>query len=160
MSFVVYTDAACIPNPGRGSWAYLIIKDNTYYHHDSGLSSVITTNNRMEVLAAIKALEFLPIGTEAEVKSDSKYLVLGASEWMSKWFRYGNTSDKKNADLWYDVYKLCNSHKVIWTHIRGHSGDVGNEWCDEETYRLLGVDPTTVKNLFATRYRPIQRSSC
>jgi ribonuclease HI len=125
---VVYSDGSAEPNPGRGGWAAVI------YSADgvrvlSGNESW-TTNNRMELMAAVSALEALPAGVRAQVYTDSSYLQRGISDWSRSWERKGwRRRDKPipNADLWQRLVALNQERKIEWLWTRGHGGDRGNE---------------------------------
>ncbi len=128
----IYTDGACIKNPGRGGWAAILLFDDNRKELSGGHSA--TTNNRMELTAAIEALASLESPTEVEVYSDSKYLVQGMTEWMANWKRRGWQRHKrtlKNLDLWLQLDKLDSIHKVTWRWIKGHAGNEMNEAVDK-----------------------------
>jgi len=127
-----YTDGACSGNPGPGGWGAVL--------HYQGLEQDLsggepqTTNNRMEMEAAIGLLEALPHPAHIEIYTDSQYLRDGITQWMTNWKKNGwMTSDKKpvkNKDLWLRLDELTNQHEVIWHWIRGHSGHPENERAD------------------------------
>jgi len=129
----IFTDGACAGNPGPGGWAAILVCGERR-RELSGFEPA-TTNNRMEMQAAIEALESLTERTEADLYTDSQYLRLGMQEWLAKWKRNGwRTSDKKpvkNADLWERLDALATSHHVRWHWVRGHAGHPENERCDE-----------------------------
>lgn len=136
----IFTDGACRGNPGPGGWGALIqSKDNekTLYGGDRQ-----TTNNRMELMAAIAALESLPPSSDVDLTTDSKYVKDGINEWMVNWKRRGwKTAAKKpvkNVDLWQRLDKAVNQHKVSWFWVKGHSGHPGNEQADALANR--GID--------------------
>ena len=128
----VYTDGACLGNPGPGGWAALLIADGET-RELSGYEPQ-TTNNRMELRAAVEALRALPDGTEIDLHTDSQYLRTGMSEWLARWKRNGwRTADRKpvkNVDLWQDLDALAARHVVRWHWVRGHCGHPENERCD------------------------------
>jgi ribonuclease HI len=132
-SVQLITDGACIGNPGRGGWAAIL----RYGEHKKELfgSSPQTTNNRMELTAAVEGLRALKEPCEVEVTTDSEYLKNGISKWITKWKRNGwMTSEKKpvlNQDLWKDLDELVSRHKVTWTWTRGHASHADNNRCDE-----------------------------
>ncbi len=129
----IYADGACRGNPGPGGWAALLIHDR----HEKELfgAEPHTTNNRMELLAVIRALEALKKpGTSARVYTDSQYVIKGIEEWLSSWKARGwRTADKKpvkNQDLWEQLDGLSARHDLEWHWVRGHSGIAGNERVD------------------------------
>jgi ribonuclease HI len=127
------TDGACLGNPGPGGWAYIL----RYNHHKrEGSGSVKhTTNNRMELTAAIEGLRALKEGCEVEVITDSEYLKNGITNWIRGWKKNGwKTSAKKpvvNQDLWVELDRLVSNHKVHWTWTKGHADHEDNNRCDE-----------------------------
>ena len=129
----IYTDGACLGNPGPGGWAALVIAGDTV-RELSGYEPQ-TTNNRMELQAAVEALRAVPDGTDIDLHTDSQYLRTGMAEWLDRWKRNGwRTADKKpvkNVDLWQDLDALAQRHTVRWHWLRGHSGHPENERCDE-----------------------------
>ncbi len=131
MRVTIYTDGGCIPNPGTGGWAALI----QFPDREVEISGMDpnSTNNRMELTAAIKALEALPPGTQASVHTDSEYLQKGITEWLPnwrqrKWKRKGGAL--ANQDLWMTLDKLTQNHLVEWRWVRGHAGNELNERVD------------------------------
>jgi ribonuclease HI len=130
---VIYTDGACSGNPGPGGWgAVLHSKTNDKEMHGGDPA---TTNNRMELMAAIQALEALKRPAEVTLYTDSKYLLDGITKWIKSWQRNGwKTSAKqpvKNADLWQRLTKAMEGHSIDWKWVKGHAGDPGNERADE-----------------------------
>ena len=133
-----YTDGACSGNPGPGGWGVLmlaredgkVVKERTLFGGEAH-----TTNNRMELLAAISALEALTRMSELTIVTDSAYVKNGVTEWIHGWKRNGwKTSGKdpvKNVDLWQRLDAAQAKHKVIWRWIKGHAGHVENERADE-----------------------------
>lgn len=131
MRTVVYTDGACSGNPGAGGWGFFISEPELVvegYGYEPA-----TTNNRMEMMAAIRALEVLADVQEVEIISDSNLLIQGASQWMYGWHKKGwsKPGGLKNADLWKMVYDLTISKDVKWTWVKGHSTSIGNNRADE-----------------------------
>ncbi|MFO0774080.1 MAG: ribonuclease HI [Nitrospiraceae bacterium] len=128
----IYTDGACSGNPGPGGWGVLIREDSRETEFCGGEPA--TTNNRMELLAVIEALQSLPGTATARVYTDSQYVQKGISEWIHSWKRRGwKTADKKpvkNEDLWRRLDDLANGHKIDWRWVRGHNGHPDNERVD------------------------------
>ncbi|UOM34058.1 ribonuclease HI [Acuticoccus sp. I52.16.1] len=130
---VIYTDGACSGNPGPGGWGAIL----TYGAHEKELygGEAHTTNNRMELTAAIKGLEALKRPTEVEIVTDSQYVRQGITQWLAKWKRNGwQTAEKKpvkNDDLWRELSDLTQRHKVEWSWVKGHAGHPENERADE-----------------------------
>ncbi|MFK7831478.1 MAG: ribonuclease HI [Congregibacter sp.] len=141
----LFTDGACRGNPGPGGWGALL----NYQQHQRELygSEPDTTNNRMELLAAIEGLAALAEACEVTLTTDSTYVMKGITEWLPNWKRRGwKTSAKKpvaNADLWQRLDEQNQRHKVTWKWVKGHSGDPGNEHADQLANRgideMLGV---------------------
>ena len=133
-----YTDGACSGNPGPGGWGVLMIaRDGAQVVKERTLNGgeAHTTNNRMELLAAISALEALTRDTELTIVTDSAYVKNGVTEWIHSWKRNGwRTAGKdpvKNVDLWQRLDAAQAQHKVVWRWIKGHAGHAENERADE-----------------------------
>lgn len=131
----VYTDGACSGNPGPGGWGVVVYFDNNTVHELGGFDPE-TTNNRMELQAAIAALDFVsqyPTAEVVQLYTDSEYVKKGATQWLSSWKRKNwKTSQGKpvlNQDLWQELDQK-QPKQVQWFYVRGHSGDPGNERCD------------------------------
>jgi ribonuclease HI len=128
----IFTDGACSGNPGPGGWG-AILRYGTREREIAG-GEAATTNNRMEMLAAIMALEALTEPVEAHIHTDSQYLQLGISGWLEAWKARGwKTADKKpvkNVDLWRRLEAAAARHRVRWHWIRGHAGHPENERAD------------------------------
>lgn len=129
----IYTDGACKGNPGPGGWGALLRfrgQEKELYGGETP-----TTNNRMELLAVIKALEALSRPCQARVHTDSQYVQKGISEWIHNWKRRGwRTADKKpvkNVDLWQQLDALAGQHQVEWVWVKGHAGHAENERADQ-----------------------------
>ena len=128
-----FTDGACRGNPGPGGWGVLL----RYNGHEKRLygGEVSTTNNRMELLAVIKALESLKKACNVKITSDSQYVLKGINEWMENWKKRGwKTAAKKpvkNVDLWQRLDLLRENHSVEWVWVKGHSGHTENDIADE-----------------------------
>lgn len=135
MSDVVeaFTDGACRGNPGPGGWGVLL----RFKDHEKRLcgGEAETTNNRMELMAVIQALESLNRDCKIKVTSDSQYVLKGINEWMDNWKKRGwKTAAKKpvkNVDLWQRLDKARETHHVEWVWVKGHSGHIENEIADE-----------------------------
>lgn len=131
----LFTDGACIGNPGPGGWAYILRHTRTGTEMEASGSDANTTNQRMEVTAAIKGLEALRFPCMVELFSDSKYVTEGISKWLPEWQRssWRNSSRKpvKNQDLWQTLAVLLAKHSVNTHWVRGHSGHPENERCDK-----------------------------
>mgnify|MGYP001496820514 CR=1 FL=1 len=129
----IYTDGACSGNPGIGGWGVVIIDGKREIFLNGGHQE--TTNNKMELTAAIKALEYFGIKEDLSVYTDSKYVKDGIETWIKNWKINGwKTSTKKivkNKDLWIQLDTLINKHNVHWNWIKGHSGHKYNEKADE-----------------------------
>jgi ribonuclease HI len=130
----LYTDGACSGNPGRGGWGAVLLFEGRekeisgYEEH--------TTNNRMELQAAIEGLNALKFPCEVELYSDSSYLVNAfQNDWITGWKRNGwrNSSkdEVKNRDLWEQLDSLCHTHKITWIKVKGHSDNEYNNRCDK-----------------------------
>ncbi|WP_395681853.1 ribonuclease HI [Dokdonella sp.] len=128
----LFTDGACLGNPGPGGWGALL-RFGTREKELSG-GEALTTNNRMELMAAIGGLEALTRPCEVELTTDSQYVKLGVEQWMARWRANGwRTSDRKpvkNQDLWERLYAALASHTVRWHWVKGHAGHAENERVD------------------------------
>ena len=129
----IYTDGACRGNPGPGGWGALLKFDNHEKEISGGEDN--TTNNRMELLAAIRAIESIKETCEIDLYTDSKYVKQGITEWIIKWKKNGFKNSKKkpviNSDLWVQLDDLTSKHKVNWFWVKGHAGHQENERADE-----------------------------
>jgi len=131
-TITIYTDGACSGNPGPGGWAAIIIYNGIEKMVCGG--EEFTTNNRMELLAAIKALEALKRSCKIDLYTDSTYVRSGVLEWMSGWKKKGWKNSKnqevKNLDLWQELDELQALHTIDWHWVKGHSGDKYNDKVD------------------------------
>ena len=129
----IYTDGACSGNPGPGGWGALLISGSHRKEMMGGEAH--TTNNRMELLAAIEALEALKFSCQVNLYTDSSYVQQGIKSWITGWKRKGwkTAAGKpvKNKDLWIRLDSARSTHHVTWRWVKGHSGDPGNEHADE-----------------------------
>ncbi len=137
---IIYTDGACRGNPGPGGWGVILKYKGKAKELYGG--ELETTNNRMELTAAIQALEALTRPCNVELHIDSKYVLLGITEWMINWKKRGwKTAAKtpvKNEDLWRRLDAAIEKHDIEWRWIKGHAGDEGNERAD--ALANLGID--------------------
>ncbi|MEJ8571759.1 ribonuclease HI [Microbaculum marinum] len=128
----IWTDGACSGNPGPGGWGALLV----WGDHEKELcgGEALTTNNRMELLAAIRALEALKRPTAVDLHTDSAYLRNGIMTWLKSWKARGwRTADRKpvkNVELWQELEGVIGRHDIVWHWVRGHAGDPGNERAD------------------------------
>ena len=140
MQIKIYTDGACVGNPGPGGWAAIILIENEKKELFGG--EKLTTNNRMELTAAIKSLEYYDSQEgkqlslkEIKIYTDSIYLKEGITSWVNNWKKNNwKTSDKKNVknvDLWKKLQDLVKSKQIEWCWIKGHSGDPMNDLADK-----------------------------
>ena len=129
----IYTDGACRGNPGPGGWGALLIAGRHRKELCGGAAD--TTNNRMELTAAIEGLNALKRGSTVELYTDSRYVMNGITDWMSNWKARGwKTASKKpvkNKDLWMALDEAAARHTIDWRWVKGHDGDPGNERADE-----------------------------
>ena len=128
----IYTDGSCLNNPGNGGWA-AIININSEIVKISG-SVKDTTNNKMELMAPIKALQEIKEQQPIEIYTDSQYVKLGITDWIHKWIKNNwQTSKKepvKNKELWIELYELTKSYEIKWIWIKAHAGNILNEEVD------------------------------
>ena len=144
---VIYTDGACSGNPGPGGWGVVLRwngKEKELYGGDP-----LTTNNRMELTAAIQALEALRQPATVSLHTDSRYLLDGITKWIDGWQRNGwKTVAKKpvkNEDLWRRLVGAMGRHDVTWVWVKGHAGDPGNERADALARRGIEEAATAVR---------------
>ena len=128
----IYTDGSCLNNPGDGGWA-AIINTNGEIRKISG-SVKDTTNNKMELMAPIKALQELKGNEQIEIYTDSQYVRLGITDWVHKWIKNNWLTSKKepvkNKELWVQLHELNNSSDVKWIWVKAHAGNALNEEVD------------------------------
>ena len=135
---VAYTDGACSGNPGPGGWGVLLqALSNGKVVKERELSNgeKLTTNNNMELRAAIAALEILDRTSEITIITDSKYVMNGVQTWLAGWkknnWKTASKKPVKNEELWKRLDLLCEQHEVNWKWVKGHAGDMGNERVDK-----------------------------
>ncbi len=136
----IYTDGACRRNPGPGGWGVFLRKGRQEKELCGGEPD--TTNNRMELMAAIMALESLKRGCDVRLLTDSKYVMDGINQWIVNWKRRGwktaNKQPVKNVDLWKRLDAAVELHNIEWVWVKGHSGEPGNDRAD--TLANRGID--------------------
>ena len=137
----IYTDGACRGNPGPGGWGVLL-RSNGHEKELCG-GALETTNQKMELLAAIKALESLKEPCQVELFTDSNYVKKGITEWIINWKKNGFKNSKKkpvvNAELWMRLDTIASQHKVNWQWVKGHAGHIDNERADELANKGLDI---------------------
>ncbi len=137
---IIYTDGACRGNPGKGGWGVILRYKGVVKELHGGEHE--TTNNRMELMAAIQALEILKKPCVVQLHIDSKYVLDGITKWLPNWKQRGwKTAAKapvKNEDLWRRLDSAIQSHTIDWRWVKGHSGNIGNERAD--ALANLGID--------------------
>ena len=140
MKFKIYTDGACSGNPGPGGWGAVIFDEENNQTNISG-NEKNTTNNRMELLAAIMALKKIKSNSDIVIYTDSVYVKNGITEWMIKWEKNGwknaNKKPVKNKDLWVKLDGLCKKSNVSWKWVKGHSTNKYNNLADELAARAI-----------------------
>ena len=134
MKYKIYTDGACSGNPGKGGWAAIKKKEKSIQSNVSGGENR-TTNNRMELMAPIMALNKIKKSSEIIIYTDSKYVKDGITEWIKKWklnnWKSANKKPVKNKDLWIKLDNSCQKHKVTWKWVKAHAGNKFNNLVDE-----------------------------
>ena len=137
----IYTDGACRGNPGPGGWAALLLFNGS--EKELAGAEVLTTNNRMELTAVIRALEALKRPVQARIYTDSQYVRRGILEWVPAWkARDWRTADRKpvkNAELWRELDALSTQHPIRWHWVRGHADTPGNHRADELANRGVAL---------------------
>jgi ribonuclease HI len=148
---IVYTDGGCAPNPGPGGWAAILIRGTREKELKGG--ALHSTNNRMELIAAISALEAIKPGSKVDMHTDSQYVRDGITRYIDNWKRNGwRTYSKepvKNDDLWRRLDAAAQAHIVNWHWVKGHSGDHYNDRADELVHEAReevkrGINPALV----------------
>ena len=172
-SVVIYTDGGCEGNPGPGGWG-AVVRCGASVREISG-GELATTNNRMEMRAAIESLATLTERSEVCVFTDSQYLKNGITKWISGWKRKGwltaAREPVKNVELWKRLDELVAPHRITWKWVKGHAGNADNERCDGLAQREIAklkqqhsrmarhAALTTFKNPIPTEARTLQQSS-
>jgi len=137
----MYTDGACRGNPGPGGWAALLIAGKE--RKELSGAEAATTNNRMEPMAAISGLEGLKRRCAVQLYTDSKYVLQGATEWLTQWkargWRTASRQPVKNQDLWERLDAAVAAQDIEWHWVRGHSGHEGNEFVDQLANRAIDL---------------------
>ena len=130
---VIYTDGACKGNPGEGGWGAILEftdETNKIYGYQEN-----TTNNRMEIVAAIEAIKLVKEESDIVIYTDSKYLMNGINIWIHSWkknnWKTSGNKNVKNVDLWKAIDELNSKHSIKWNWVKGHSGNPGNEMADD-----------------------------
>ena len=132
INYIIYTDGACLGNPGKGGWAAIIIEP-------TGEKQIVgcersTTNNRMELKAVIEALKEIEANSQISLFSDSKYVIDGITKWIKNWkindWKTTNKKEIKNLDLWMDLDKLTSKFKITWNWVKAHSTNEYNNKVD------------------------------
>ena len=138
VTYITYTDGSCLGNPGRGGWGAFVevwVQDKIRDSFDMSGSAEKTTNNRMELMGAIKVLEHLPSNSAVTVMTDSKYLFDGITGWITNWktnyWKTASNKPVKNKDLWLRLDKVTANHRVSWKWVKGHHISEGNKRADK-----------------------------
>lgn len=146
---IIYTDGGCRGNPGLGSWASILISEKHKVRLEIGESVENTTNNKMEMLAAINSLKKLKRTHNVKLYSDSVYLINGINNWIKVWLKNGwKKSDKKpveNKDLWIKLLEISKKHEISFIKVKGHSSVKENERADEIVNILMDRHKETGK---------------
>jgi len=153
-SIEIYTDGACLGNPGPGGWAALL-RENKNEKEISGYEAD-TTNNRMELMAAISALETLTSPHQVQLYTDSQYVCKGITEWLENWqrnhWKTTNGEPVKNQELWRRLQTACQQHVIDWRWIKGHAGHADNERVDQlARHAALLAQPAQVDNVLSPK---------
>ncbi len=151
---IIFCDGSSRGNPGPGGWGAIVVSGGKA--RELGGGEAHTTNNRMEMTAALEALETLPSGASVIVHTDSSYLINGITKWVHGWKKNGWISSTKqdvvNRDLWEELDATVRGKKISWQHVSGHVGIPGNERCDEIATGFADGIPVTLYNGSADQY--------
>ncbi len=149
---IIYTDGAARGNPGRAGWGAVFLSDGKVFYELGGREKH-ATNNQMELTAAIEGLKYLKkhkIVVPVEIFADSKYVILGSTEWIHNWQKnnWRNAANKPvlNRELWEALHELNQEFKPKWHYVEGHSGDKYNDRVDEIATSFADDDPVKLKN--------------
>jgi len=138
----IFTDGSCLKNPGNGGWAAIINIDNQTRKISGSVKD--TTNNKMELMAPIKALQEVKKRQPIEIYTDSQYLKLGITDWIHKWIKNNwQTSKKepvKNKELWMELYELTKYYEIKWIWVKAHAGNALNEEVDLLAKQAAGLN--------------------
>ena len=138
----IYTDGSCLKNPGNGGWAAIINIDNKIKKISGSVKD--TTNNKMELIAPIKALQEINDQQPIEIYTDSQYVKLGITDWIHKWIKNNwQTSKKepvKNKELWMELYELTKYYEIKWIWVKAHAGNALNEEVDLLAKQAAGLN--------------------
>lgn len=138
---IIYTDGACSGNPGKGGWGAVLIYSDKQKHLSG--STILTTNNKMELTAAIEALKAVKKSSDIELYTDSQYVKNGINLWIINWKKNGwKTANKKevaNKDLWIELDKYVTHHNITWFWVKGHSGNHYNEIADNLAVKAMST---------------------
>ena len=138
----IYTDGSCLENPGNGGWAAIINNDGNVKKISGNDKN--TTNNRMELMATIKALKEMNSNDEIEIYTDSQYVKRGITEWINTWIKNNwqtsKKEDVKNKDLWLELYDLNKSLNTKWNWVKAHAGNPMNEEADLLAKKAANLD--------------------
>ena len=141
MKYKIYTDGACSGNPGPGGWAALILQNNNEVKYMLSGNENNTTNNKMELIAPIKAIQKINVKSEIYIFTDSTYVKDGITVWIKKWEKNGwKTSSKKpvkNIELWKKLKNLSSKHSIKWIWVKGHSQNKFNNIVDELAQKAI-----------------------
>ena len=128
----IYTDGSCLNNPGKGGWAAIVNINNNIKKISGSVKD--TTNNKMELMAPIKALQEIKEKQPIEIYTDSQYVRMGITNWVHKWIKNDWQTSKrepvKNKELWIQLYDLNKSHEIKWIWVKAHAGNILNEEVD------------------------------
>lgn len=147
---VIHTDGSCLGNPGPGGIGYILSIPSEAYEKEFSLGYKHTTNNRMELTAALEALKTLNKSCNVTLHSDSKYLIEGMDKWVKGWVKNGWRSSAKklvaNREIWEQLVLVSEKHNITWVWVKAHAGDMMNEKVDALAYNAA----TVMKNSVAT----------
>jgi len=159
MSTIIYTDGSSRGNPGPGGWGAIVAGETV---REIGGRESQTTNNRMELSAAIEAMKLNPV-EPVTVFSDSEYVIKGITEWIHGWIKRGwKNAQKKavlNQDLWEKLYDLTEGKNITWKYVRGHMGSPGNERCDVIATSFADGEPVDLYTGSVDKYAILSKNS-